>query len=100
MAGAEEAENTHRQGSDEHGALLVTISAVPSEVVFQRELNLAHAGPGGGNLAEACSRRLVRTPPAGVRSAQFHVVGSVEHLHAELESLSFGDSKVLDRREI
>ena len=39
-------------------------------------------------------------PPNCARGAQLHMVRSVEHLHAELESLSLGDAEILDRREI
>ncbi len=39
-------------------------------------------------------------PQPTIRVAQLHMIGSVEHFHAELERLFLGDPEILDRREI
>ena len=63
-----------------------------SEVVLERKLDLPHGGGTG--------RRRVLVPPVRVRASQLHMVRSVEHLHAELEGLPFGDAEVFDGGEI
>ena len=74
-----------------------------SEVVLERELNLTHAGRGAPDLSKRRGRgggRRILVAPVGIRIAPLHVVGSVEHLQAKLQRLSFGDAKVLDQREV
>src|SRR5437763_347556 len=44
------------------------------EVVFERELHLAHAGAGPSDLSEARNSRLVRASPACVRGSELDVV--------------------------
>ena len=74
--------------------------ALHLEVILQRELNLTHARPGRGDLAKGRLRRCVRTAPANIWITQLHVIRSVEHLHAELQSLILGDLEILDSREV
>src|ERR1039457_6516338 len=73
-----------------------------SEVKLQRQLNLAHGGRCRGNLTESRYRRRTRTAPPAYAgwTGQFHMVGSVEHLHAELKVSFFGDLEKLGDRNI
>jgi len=73
-----------------------------SKVKLQRELNLTHRGRDRGNLTEGRRRRRTgAVVPAQLPSSrQFDMVGSVKHLHAELQILPFGDREQLDYREI
>src|ERR1039457_682031 len=72
------------------------------KVKLQRQLNLAHGGRCRGNLTESRYRRRTRTAPPAYAgwTGQFHMVGSVEHLHAELKVPFFGDLEKLDDRNI
>src|SRR4051812_44197036 len=71
-----------------------------SEVVLERELNLAHVGAGRRNRAEARDGRFVRASPSGVGCSKLDVIRRVEHLHAELERLALADAEVLHRGEV
>jgi hypothetical protein len=71
-----------------------------SGIVLERELNLPHARPGRGDRAESCLRLEVRTSPTCGRVAQFDVIGSVKHLHAELKCLFLCDWEILERGDI
>src|SRR5207253_306876 len=73
---------------------------IRSEIVLERKLNLAHAGASPRDLAEARDRGLVRAAPSRVGRAQLDVVRRIEHLHAELESMTLADAEVLYGREI
>ena len=73
------------------------------KIVLERELNLTHARCGTPNLPKRGGRgggRRILVAPVGIRIAPLHVVGSVEHLQAKLQRLSFGDAEVLDQREV
>src|SRR5450755_2594205 len=73
-----------------------------SEIILERELNLAHVCHGGANLAEARRRgsRRILIPPISIRGTPLHMIRSVEHLHPELEGLSFSDPEILDERDV
>src|ERR1017187_1426027 len=73
-----------------------------SEVQLQRELDLAHGTRRRGDLTESRYRRRTRTAPPAYAgwTGQYHMVGSVEHLHAELQVPFFGDLELLDDRNI
>src|SRR5260370_42117536 len=71
-----------------------------SEIILECELNLTHACSRRGDGAKRRLRRDIRSSPARGRVTQFHMIGSIEHFHAQLEGVFLGYAEVLNRRQI
>src|SRR5262249_28301205 len=75
------------------------IAETSSEMILQRKLDLAQLA-GGTNSPKTRRGGRVLCAPACARAAPCRVVGSIEHLHTELEGMLFRDPEILHRREI
>src|SRR5437868_3158088 len=68
-------------------------------MILQCELDLAQLA-GAANPAERGGRRGIGAAPTRARAAPRRMVRRIEHLHSELQRMSFGDPEVLRNGQI